>query len=97
MKYQGLHVHVHVLQVSLCSLSLVSRYFLVSLMLTFPHIQTLDIRRSLVFSAGRGSFTLVSRDRNSYMPSGQTAKSAIAEHAWIEDRPINWDGTKILQ
>ena len=28
---------------------------------------------------------------------GQTTKSAIAEHAWTEGHPINWDGTKILQ
>ena len=56
MKYQGLHVHVHVLQVSLCFfLSLVSRYFLVSLMLTFPH-KALDIRRPLVFQLGGGLF-----------------------------------------
>ena len=27
----------------------------------------------------------------------QTDKSAIAEHAWAEDHPINWSGTKILQ
>ena len=27
----------------------------------------------------------------------QTHKSAIAEHAWAEDHPINWSGTKILQ
>ena len=27
----------------------------------------------------------------------QTDKSAIAEHAWSEDHPINWSGTKILQ
>jgi hypothetical protein len=26
-----------------------------------------------------------------------TDKSAIAEHAWTNDHPINWDGTKILQ
>ena len=24
-------------------------------------------------------------------------KSAIAEHAWTNDHPINWAGTKILQ
>ena len=24
-------------------------------------------------------------------------KSAIAEHAWLESHPINWDGTRILQ
>ena len=28
---------------------------------------------------------------------GQTTKSAIAEHAWLEGHPINWDGTRILQ
>ena len=28
---------------------------------------------------------------------GQTTKSAIAEHAWSEGHPINWDGTRILQ
>ena len=28
---------------------------------------------------------------------GQTSKSAIAEHAWTEGHPINWDGTRILQ
>ena len=28
---------------------------------------------------------------------GHTHKSAIAEHAWAEDHPINWSGTKILQ
>ena len=27
----------------------------------------------------------------------QTDESAIAEHAWAEDHPINWSGTKILQ
>ena len=27
----------------------------------------------------------------------QTDKSAITEHAWAEDHPINWSGTKILQ
>ena len=27
----------------------------------------------------------------------QTDKSAIAEHAWAKDHPINWSGTKILQ
>ena len=27
----------------------------------------------------------------------QTDKSAIAEHAWTEDYPINWSGIKILQ
>ena len=27
----------------------------------------------------------------------QTDKSAITEHAWSEDHPINWSGTKILQ
>ena len=26
-----------------------------------------------------------------------TDKSAIAEHAWTNDHPINWDGMKILQ
>ena len=26
---------------------------------------------------------------------GHTHKSAIAEHAWAEDHPINWSGTKI--
>ena len=29
--------------------------------------------------------------------TGQTTKSAIAEHAWTEGHPINWDGTRILQ
>ena len=28
---------------------------------------------------------------------GQTSKSAIAEHAWTEDHPINWSGTKVIQ
>ena len=27
----------------------------------------------------------------------QTDKSAIVKHAWSEDHPINWSGTKILQ
>ena len=27
----------------------------------------------------------------------QTEKSAIAEHAWSNDHPINWSGTKILK
>ena len=27
----------------------------------------------------------------------QTEKSAIAEHAWTNDHPINWSGTKILK
>ena len=27
----------------------------------------------------------------------QTDKSAIAEHAWSENHPINWSGTKSLQ
>ena len=27
----------------------------------------------------------------------QTDKTVIAEHAWAEDHPINWSGTKILQ
>ena len=27
----------------------------------------------------------------------QTDKSVIAEHAWTNDHPINWGGTKILQ
>ena len=28
---------------------------------------------------------------------GQTTKLAIAEHAWMEGQPINWDDTRILQ
>ena len=28
---------------------------------------------------------------------GQSDKTAIAEHAWMEDHPIDWDGTKVLQ
>ena len=28
---------------------------------------------------------------------GFTDKSAIAEHAWMEDHPIRWDDTRILQ
>ena len=28
---------------------------------------------------------------------GFTDVSAIAEHAWMEDHPIRWDDTKILQ
>ena len=28
---------------------------------------------------------------------GETAKSAIAEHAWSEDHPIDWSNTRILQ
>ena len=28
---------------------------------------------------------------------GQTTKSAIAKHAWMEGHLINWDGSRILQ
>ena len=28
---------------------------------------------------------------------GFSDKSAIAEHAWMEDHPISWDDTRILQ
>ena len=28
---------------------------------------------------------------------GLTDKSAIAKHAWMNDHPIHWDATKVLQ
>ena len=31
------------------------------------------------------------------VPRGDVEKSAIAEHAWKNDHPINWAETKILQ